>query len=90
MFLQEFLNRCADLESLKQDPLICFSYSSPDLPVIFASDFIAHLKNNNFQIKSLELEAISLSQVIAQLETSFLGMSLTYWLRGWQELDKKK
>lgn len=81
-------------EFLKSDHILSDTkliFCVPDkIPApVFASFLIAHLKAQNKYIESIELPNCKASGVISQLETSFLGMGITYWLLAIDQIDKK-
>lgn len=89
MQLKEFLTRYqSDNTLLEKQTIICFAISEKStLPIIFSSSCISLFKADGYQIETLDVGRINYSQVVSQLETSFLGMSLYYWLKGFDDID---
>lgn len=90
MELKQFIEQSgASPDYFKTNFVIAFVYQSQkSMPILFAWHLINYLKQS-FQIDSLVVSDLSLPQISSQLQTSFLGMQLTYWLKGIEELDKK-
>lgn len=91
MQLKEFLTRYqTDKKVLEEQTVICFAIPEKSImPVIFSSHCISLFKSDQLHIESLDVSTISYSQVVSQLETSFLGMGLCYWLKGIDDIDLK-
>ncbi len=91
MQLKEFLTRYqADKTVLEGQTVACFAIPEKSvLPVIFSSQCISLFKSDQLQIESLDVNLMSYSQIVSQLETSFLGMGLCYWLKGIDDIDLK-
>lgn len=90
MQLKQFLEQAITDDVLfKNVSVIAFTYSSEkSLPILFSSYIITQLKQY-IVVESIQVTELSFSQILSQLQTSFLGMQLTYWLKGIEELDKK-
>ncbi len=71
-------------------PVTVFSAADEHaIPLIFASLLIKDLKEKGTSVTSLDVSKDSLGHISAHIETSFLGNECMYWLRGFQEIDKK-
>lgn len=91
MHLKEFLDNLHSNNNLFHNATVtCFAVKDAyALPVIFTTQVIAHARAHGAMIESIDSVNISITQIIAQLQTSFLGMGLIYYLRNCHELDKK-
>jgi len=86
-FLEKYSSNIAELGNIH---LLAFnSAEDAEISIIFASQCIHLIKSQNIHVESLDCTVASYSNIVSQLETSFLGMGLTYWLRGFHEVDKK-
>ncbi len=84
----DFLNKSK--HTLLQIPVICFT-SSSGYPLLFFSRAIRHLKTNQtVQIQAVDCQSTNKQQVLAQLETSFLGTTTLYWLRDLSALSARE
>ena len=71
-------------------PVLIFGvWDESNFPIVFSRLLIEHYKATDQQITSLDVTLLPPSQIIAQLETTFLGINLTYYLRGMHEIDNK-
>lgn len=91
MILKDFLEY-----SIKHNTLLpigavtCIAAKQADaIPVIFLSQTIAQARANGLTIESIDLTQSNVAHILGQLQTSFLGMGLIYYLRNSHELDKK-
>lgn len=92
MQLADFLEKCSHEKGafLRNYPVLFFCVEeAQELPIFFAHQLVTQLKAYDLSIESLDLEAVPFARIISQLETSFLGMSLLFWLRGVERIDKK-
>lgn len=90
MQLKQFIEQSvASPGFFKTAPVLAFVYSAQKTaPILFASFLMSHLKQHG-SIDSFHVADVSLAQLCSRLETSFLGMEVTYWIKGIDELDKK-
>ena len=89
MHLKDFIDQFSK-NSLETTPTLFFSYDAQtSLSTLFISQLIECFKQKQEPVESLVLTEQSLSEIIGKLETSFLGMSRMYWLRGFSEIEKK-
>jgi hypothetical protein len=89
MQLHEFLAHYTQKKyenGVKNHFIFCYTQ---EMPILFASRFFSRLQSDGSQIQTINIETISLDEVISQLEMSFLGTGLLYWLRGFDQVDKK-
>lgn len=91
MQLKEFLDLASVQDSsLKKYSVIIFEVKDEEhLSVVFAAQLMRHCKSNGWPVESLDTASLSYAQLSAQLETSFLGMNLIYWLRSIHDIDTK-
>lgn len=91
MQLKEFLTRYqSDKTMLEKQTITCFAIPEKcTFPIIFSSSCISLFKADGYHIETIDVSRINYSQVVSQLETSFLGMSLYYWLKGFDDIDSK-
>lgn len=91
MQLKEFLTQYhSDKMMLEKQTVFCFAIPEKStFPIIFSSSCISLFKADGYQIETMDVSRINYSQVVSQLETSFLGMSLYYWLKGFDDIDPK-
>jgi hypothetical protein len=91
MQLKEFLDQSAANGAIfRNGSVTCLAVKEPHaIPVVFLAQLISAARSHGTVIESIDLDTSSLAQVVGQLQTSFLGMGLTYYLRNCHELDKK-
>jgi hypothetical protein len=91
MYLKEFLDQTtSDGNLFRIGSVTCFAVKEMHaIPIVFLSHVIANARAQGAMIESIDFSDRTLAHVVAQLETSFLGMGLTYYLRNCQDLDKK-
>ncbi len=91
MQLKEFLDQIiSDNNLFRVGNVTCFAVKDATaIPVIFLAQIVSNARAQGASIESIDLADVSLSQVLGQLQTSFLGMGLTYYVRNAHELDKK-
>ncbi len=91
MQLQQFINSLSSQTlPTHQNPLIAFCISSDrEMPVLFAAWYRMLLKAKGVTVESLMVDQTQFSYLFSRLETGFLGMQITYWLRGVDAMEKK-
>lgn len=91
MQLKEFLDHISSDNNLfRNGSVTCFAVKEVHaIPVIFISQIIATARAHGSMIESIDVANVPIAHIIAQLQTSFLGMGLIYYLRNCHELDKK-
>jgi hypothetical protein len=91
MHLKEFLDHISSSNNLFPSGLVtCFAVKEPHaIPVTFIAQIIANARMQGATIEVIDVASIPTAHFIAQLQTSFLGMGLIYYLRNCHELDKK-
>lgn len=83
-----FKNKSLD-KNLFQDPVIYFK--GPEYPFIFFSLLLKQLKSScNLNITFINNEEIDISMLKAQLDQSFLGSNIFYWLGNISDNKKNK
>lgn len=91
MQLKQFFDQAhSEFSFLEKESVIIFSVPQDTIPIIFTAHLITFLKDRNVAIEMFNVDDCELSHIFSQLETSFLGMKISYWLRGVENLDKKK
>ena len=86
LFLDQIQNESSLLENQN---VISFAISDSSMPVVFIAHLISYLKTKQLPIEMFSVNEAELSHVFSRLETSFLGMRISYWLRGIDDMDKK-
>lgn len=90
MQLKQFLDQIKNENSfLETQNVISFTLSDSSMPVVFIAHLISYLKTKQLPIEMFSVNEAELSHIFSRLETSFLGMKISYWLRGIDDLDKK-
>lgn len=91
MQLKEFLTDYQnDKQMLENHGLTCFAIPEKGVyPLVFASACIKRFKSDAYHIESLDVSVRTYHDSISQLQTSFLGMSLWYWIKGIDDIDLK-
>lgn len=90
MQLKQFLDQIKNENSfLETQNVISFTLSDGSMPVVFIAHLISYLKTKQLPIEMFSVNEAELSHIFSRLETSFLGMKISYWLRGIDDLDKK-
>lgn len=90
MQLKQFLDQIKNENSfLETQNVVSFTISDGSMPVVFIAHLISYLKTKQFPIEMFSVNEVELSHVFSRLDTSFLGMKISYWLRGIDDLDKK-
>lgn len=91
MHFKEFLDQTSfDGQIFRTGSVACFGVRETNaIPVIFIAQLITNARAQGKVIESIDLAESALANVLGQLQTSFLGMGLTYYLRNCHELDKK-
>lgn len=91
MQFKEFLDQTAfDGTIFRIGSVTCFAVKELHaIPVIFLAQLVHTARSNGSIIEPIDLDQSSLAQALGQLQTSFLGMGLIYYLRNCHELDKK-
>lgn len=74
---------------LTNENVVVFVCLQDTFPILFTAQLISFLKTKQIPIDIIALENNDISQIFSRLETSFLGMKISYWLRGLELLDKK-
>lgn len=91
MQLKQFFDQAQNgFPFLENENVIIFSVPQDTIPIIFTAHLIAFLKDRNIPVEMFNVDDCELSHIFSQLETSFLGMKISYWIRGTENLDKKK
>lgn len=86
LFLDQIQNESTVLEN---QSIIVFTIPDGLMPVVFIAHLISFLKAKQHPIEMFSVGDAELSSIFSRLETSFLGMKISYWLRGVDEMDKK-
>ncbi|CAN5168934.1 hypothetical protein BH09DEP1_BH09DEP1_6170 [soil metagenome] len=73
----------------QKEPVIVFSCPDGATPIVFTAQLISYFKDKQMPIELFGVDDLELSHILSRLETSFLGMNISYWIRGIDELDKK-
>lgn len=90
MQLKEFLDQTSSGNLFPTGSVTCFAVKEAhSIPIIFLSHLITNARSQSLTIESIDFSNIVFTQALAQLQTSFLGMGLIYYLRNCHELDKK-
>lgn len=91
MHLKEFLDQTvSDGNLFRIGSVTCFAVKeTAAIPIVFLSHIISNARAHSAIIESIDLNESDMAHVLGQLQTSFLGMGLTYYLRNCHELDKK-
>lgn len=91
MQLKEFLTRYhSDTKMLEKQTVTCFAIPEKSShPIIFSAACLSIFKLDGYHIEKLDVSLTTYTHVISQLQTSFLGMSLCYWIKGLDEIDIK-
>lgn len=92
MEFKEFLEAVQkkDNEWLQHNLSICFRM--PDkisIPIAFATQFFHVLKKKGYAVESIDSSTVTVTECIALLQTCFLGMSKVYWIRNFEQAEKK-
>lgn len=88
MQLKEFLDHYQSKSIVKNNSVVAFiAQETPS--AVFALHVIKQLRSENYHIESIDVSKCSLATVLSQCQTSFLGSSLIYWLRGFFDIEKK-
>lgn len=89
MQLKQFLDQIStDISFLEKDTVIAFGFHEGQIPIVFAAQLISFFKDKQIPLEMFGVDDLELSHIYSRLETSFLGMRITYWLRGIEALDK--
>lgn len=74
---------------LEKKFVVPFVYPKEYVPIVFGGHLLSFLKEKNNTFEIVDMQECELSHIISCLETSFLGMKIGYWLRGFENKDKK-
>lgn len=78
------------LQRIAQDSWSVLFFTGKKYPLLFFSDFFDALKRQGQEVQQLDLEVLTVAEIIGQLSISFLGMSNLYWCRDLSNLDRDK
>ena len=74
-----------DITVLNNVPVICFKKNN--YPLLFFSFLCARLKSTSYELTILDCTQVEFNTIQSQLETSFLGNKIFYWLKDISVLD---
>jgi hypothetical protein len=91
MNLIPFLSQAYTSDAFVQIPRICFAMPSTDYPYFFCIRFIERFARlSPYRLEVIDLETVDSAALIAQLEMSFLGNQMLYWIRNVHTVSGKE
>lgn len=84
-----FFDQTQDRSFLENASIVAFLCAEDTFPILFTAQLISFFKTKQLPIEVFGVDALDLPHIFSRLETSFLGMKVSYWLRGIDALDKK-
>lgn len=82
-----FLEKAFLLDFWTQRQIVCWQGS--EYPVLYCFYILDRLKKIGLPVECVDIETQSVSEIMAKLEMSFLGMRIYYWLRNLSILPAK-
>ena len=90
MQLKEYLDSVISNSTFFPNPVTCFAVKEVyGIPITFVAQLVFNARAQDITIESIDVSEIPFATVLSQLQTSFLGMGLVYYLCNSHELDKK-
>lgn len=85
-----FINQISQDISFLQNgtaiPVVC---PEDNPPILFMASIVSYVKEKGLMLETIDVTDLELNQLFSRLETSFLGMRMSYVVRGLENKEKK-